>query len=351
MGYLNLRSLHRLIGSNYPLGVNSLAESIEKFLQELTKGGDRLPQILLEHNLSGKRDRETCQFAHVDADLVFRLDVPSRHLDMGLTDYRINTQYARNEAEQRVVFHLHMTYTNNTKWAISVPLQALMKGFGDVENGYMCYSHSIALLNGAGHVVGDEQFYCGITSRNWLQRMAEHFREIQSGSDKLFHRAWRNFQGRSDVLLNSELVALNHTFEGAMGWEEWIVDRYMAAKTSLNMISGGFKGLRELHKLGYLNHDRGVSVMDRDKALFDYAKEHPRIGVPNLLIAGLWEDDEYYARVIQSRDNTLSKVQILQIRELYNQGFHAKEITEKVGARNIGQVRRVIAGKSYIRMK
>jgi hypothetical protein len=351
MEYVNLRALHRLIGKHYPLGVNRLGTSIERFLQHLVQTGDRLPHLLLEHNLSGKRDHSISEFAHVDADIALELDVKSSHLTMDLRDYRVHTQFAREESEKRVVLHILMKYEDGTNWTIHLPLQALMKGFGDVEEGYMCYAHTIDLLDTTGNVIQDGKVYCGITSRNWLERMAEHFREIQKGSDKLFHRAWREFKGRSDVLLSSELVVVNHTYEGAMDWEEWIVDRYIAARTSLNMIPGGFKGLMELHKLGYLDRDQGISEIDRENALLAYAKEHPRIGMPNLLIAGLWEDDDYYARVIQSRDNTLTKEQVTQIWQLYGQSFNVQQITEAVGARNIGQVRRVIAGKTYSRMK
>ena len=345
MEYINVRSVHRLIGANYPLGVNSLANSLERFLQQLASHGDYLPRKLLDHNLSGRRNREISEFAHVDADFRLDLDVESGKSDLALLDYRVQTEHARDENEKRVVFHINMKYPDKANWAIHLPLQALIKRFGDVEDGYMCYAHTVTLMDAKGIPTdGDGQVYCGITSRNWLERMNEHFREIRSGSNKLFHRAWREFQGRSDVMLSSELVALNHTYEGAMGWEEWIVKRYMESKTSLNMIPGGFLGLKELHKLGYLNRDRDISVTDRDKALFEYAKEHPRIGMPNLLIAGLWEDDEYYEKVIQSRDNTLSKEQVIQIRQLYEDGHHVDNIVKDVGAINIGQVRRVIAG-------
>ena len=238
--YIDLRAVHRLIGTNYPFGVPALLESLEEYLGVLNKAGDPLPERLLEHNLSGRRRREVSEFAAVDADLLFSVEVAARKLNMEIKDYRVHQQFARPISERRVVLHLLMNYPDRTRWNISVPLQALMKGFGDPEEDYQCYSHSIWLQDPSDPRV-TQSYYCGITSRNWLKRMAEHFAEVRSGSNRTFHRAWREYQGRADVYLSSELVALNHSFEAAMGWDEFIGDRYIAAGCSLNMIPGGSK--------------------------------------------------------------------------------------------------------------
>ncbi len=173
---------------------------------------------------------------------------------------------------------------------------------------------------------------------------------MRTGSNKTFHRAWREYQGRSDVLLNSELVALNHSYDGAMKWEEWIVDRYMAEKRSLNMLPGGYKGLQALHKFGLLDRVTNVSLEERERAVDEYAKRHPRAGVPNLLIAGLWEDDDFYSKVIEGRSNTLTRAQVQRIRELAALGWSVEHIAEDVNARNAEQVRRVLIGQTYSRM-
>src|SRR5690606_39032409 len=118
---------------------------------------------------------------------------------------------------------------------------ALMNGWGDVEADYQGYSHSIVLMDGENVV--EEHRYIGITKRGWLKRMAEHMKESASGGNKAFHRAWREYQGRTDVMFSSELIILNETYDRVMHWEEWLVDRYMDEGLSLNMIPGGFKGM------------------------------------------------------------------------------------------------------------
>lgn len=76
-----------------------------------------------------------------------------------------------------------------------------------------------------------------------------------------------------------------------------------------------------------------------------------RAGIPNLLIAGLWEDDAFYERIMDAREDTLSKEQVRRIRYLASLGWNADKICAEIGARNIDQVRRVLANKTYTRMQ
>jgi hypothetical protein len=348
--YISLRAVHRLFGTHYPYGAGQLAETLEKYLTHAIVNGERFPETLLEHNVSGRRNRALCEFAPVDVDIVHTVDIATRQTNWELKDFRRHTQFARPVQDRRVVFHTIFNYPDHTRWAIELPLQALMKGFGDPEEGYQCYSHSIGLEDSTTGKRLPQNYYCGITSRNWLKRMAEHQAEIRSGSNKTFHRAWREYQGRSGVVFYSELIVLNHTFEAAMGWEEFIVDRIMAEGKSLNMIPGGFKGLRMLHTLGHLNRTTNISLKERDLAMATYARGQARTGVPNLLIAGLWQDDAFYARVIGGRSDTLSAEQVRRIRRLNSEGLPPQQIAADVSARNIEQVKRVIKHKTYTRM-
>ncbi|WP_138480529.1 hypothetical protein [Dyadobacter bucti] len=267
MNYINEKYVHNLIGNHYSLGIRHLIKLLEQLLSDLEVEGDPMPRQLLRHNLSGHRKRDLSEFAKVDVDVVIELDNASRKVSVDLRDYRKFTEFQRTFEERRVVLHIVNKHSEKTTWVIHLPLQAIMKGFGDPTEGYQCYSHAITMLDENGKVRGNEMFYCGITSRSWLTRMAEHFREINSGSNKLFHKQWREFQGNTSVMLNSELIALNHSYDAAMAWEEWIVDRYMSENCSLNMIPGGFKGLKYLHKLGYLSRLDSVSFQDREAAI------------------------------------------------------------------------------------
>jgi len=56
--------------------------------------------------------------------------------------------------------------------------------------------------------------------RNWLERWRNILREIRSGSGKRFIAAWRTYAGNSRSRTRTELVVLNHSYEGVMAWEE-----------------------------------------------------------------------------------------------------------------------------------
>jgi len=68
--------------------------------------------------------------------------------------------------------------------------------------------------------------------------------EMGRGSRKRFHSAWRQSTGQVNVHFSSHLLNINLTYKEAMSWEEYHTDRI--GPNLLNMISGGFKGLREL---------------------------------------------------------------------------------------------------------
>lgn len=356
--YLDLQAIHNLLGDLRGGHIGSLPVSLLYFqLEAFLKNSEKryaaevgtIPKRLLEHNKQ-PRQLHLCEFAKIDADVVFSYDSTTKHTEMEWKAYFIHTEYARPEHEQRVLLHVAVKEAMGLTRAISVPLQVLMMGYGDVTQGHQGYSHSIAFVEPNGEIL-KEVYYAGVTSRNWLVRMEEHLAEVRGGSNKRFHAAWRAYAGQSNVMLNSELVVLNHTFEGIMAWEEELVDEMMAAGKSLNMIPGGFKGLKFLHE-HRLTDRVEVSLDERDRAIAEYVRRvGVREGVPNLFLAELWRDDEFYLKVLAGRSDVLTPGQVLAIRDLAAKGRTPQEIFEAVGARNVEQVQRVLAGKTYTRVK
>lgn len=285
----------------------------------------------------------------IDADVVFRYDAESKKTDVTFKAYFQNVGFERPAEQHRVVLHVQVNESNDLKRSISVPLQSLMVGWGDVAEGYQGYSHSITFFDEEDSVL-EQWYYVGITSRNWLERMEEHFQEMRSGSNKRFHAAWRTYAGNSRVMLCSELVVLNHSFDGIMDWEEKQVDFFMAEGKSLNMIPGGHKGLRFLHE-HRLTTSANISLEERENAVNEYVRRGGiRAGVPNLFLAKLWRDDGFYLKVLAGRDDVLTPAQVISIRNLAAEGKDEGLICEIVEARNIDQVKRVLAGKTYKRI-
>jgi len=355
--FLDPHSFHHLLGDlrhgkigALPLSLlyfkllNFLKSAEESFKAEIGS----IPRRLLEDNERPGRILTRSDMLAIDADVVFSYDAETKETDIQFKAFFDNPEFKRPPQQQRVVLHIVVKETDGLTRAISLPLQALMVGWGDVTEGSQGYCHSITFLD-EGRAL-EQWYYVGITTRNWLQRMEEHFQEVRSGSNKRFHAAWRSYTGNAQVMLCSELVVLNHTYKGIMDWEEDQVDIHMAAGNSLNMIPGGFKGLRFLHEHRF-TPSLEITLEERDAAIAEYESRGGRgAGVPNLLLSKLWLDDEFYLKVLAGRSDVLTPAQVVAIRQLAVEGKTAAQIASIVEARNIEQVKRLLAGKTYGRI-
>ncbi|MDY7024980.1 MAG: hypothetical protein SVC26_01395 [Pseudomonadota bacterium] len=372
--YVNLKAVYQMLGEYAPVSPKIFAHIIDEALDNTNQGYVHTePRIgrkksddpaisnmlvgiadkLLKHNLEGKKEHPWDFYSGLDVDLVHESGDQAlkdgRSVRTYVNSYFYFKEFSRPKDEHRVVFHLKYNTYQGTEWSISFPVQVVMKGFKTIPDCHYGYSHSISLLDKDGNPTDPQHHYIGITKRNWLKRMGEHFNEIRKGSNKTFHKAWRDFAGRKDVLLSSELITLNHTYDQIMDWEEWAVDAQMEAGTSLNMIPGGKKGLKFLHKHRLIS-DQNISLDEREKAIREYQKTNPRLGIPNLIISELWKDEEYAQRIICGAEGRLSAEQVRKIRDLNENSIPVEKITEMVGAKNRLQVERVLAGKTYSRI-
>ncbi|UOE52464.1 hypothetical protein MTO98_15415 [Mucilaginibacter sp. SMC90] len=348
--FINDHALVALLGKKFPMDLKLLAKSLDERLNYMCDEGHPLPMDLLIHNLSNKRKRYTSEFFKVDIDFVVN-EIPEKNcLYLTMNDYQAEGNIGRPEEDQRVVLHLLVKNKADTLWAIHIPLQAVMTGFGDPLDGHQCYAHFITFLGDDGRPSEEpENIYFGITKRNWLTRMAEHFRKSAKGSRNKFHKLWRECQGNNHVLLNSELIALNQTETGAMQWEELMVDRCNADEASLNTIGGGFKGLEELGKFKLSDGEReGIAACPSFQVNFNNSES--REGIGNAYMKKLWQDDQYYAKVIGNRSNSFSKEQVDKIRSLAKDGHDLAAIGKQIGVSNLKRLSYIINGKTYRRM-
>ena len=350
MKYVDIDALARLFGKVLPFSVEYFANHIEKTLENINNDKAHLnlvgaADVLIANNRSNKQGMWEL-YNDYDFDIVSKY-VPYNNAAGGKLQTSLNagikTRKNINKEDWRVLYHLKIdNQFNGTPWLIIFPLQMIMKYYPHKTKGtYFGYSHGIVLMDEKDRN-NDEYAYVGVTKRSWLTRMAEHFREINSGSNKTFHRAWRNHIGRRDVILTSELVVANHTFDEIMQWEEEQVDREMKSGASLNMIPGGLKGMRFLHE-HRLTKSPVVSLKERERAIRKYQKQHSRVGIPNLLISELWKDDDWAEKVICGPVNRLSAEQVRAIRALDEEGISPEEIVKRVGAKDIQQVKRVLS--------
>lgn len=139
----------------------------------------------------------------------------------------------------------------------------------------------------------------------------------------------------------------------AMDAEEYLVDKYsLSSKHSngLNMIPGGYEGIRALHRLSVLTEPGFLNTDAREELLDQYLQEHPQLGIPKPGVAEKWNDPNYAEAVICGRENRLDADQVREIRYLSALGYSLEHIRSAVDAINIDQVRRVLEGRTYARI-
>ncbi|HCM0780008.1 TPA: hypothetical protein N2777_001642 [Vibrio parahaemolyticus] len=368
--YVDLNYVEDLFGKYSPVSSNMLAHIIDEALDNINQGyihttskqrfKSEDPAVsryvtgsidkLIQHNKSKKSNPwDLC--GDFDFDITHeshdsKESLPDRPIQTYIHPFFAHKEYARPKHEVRVLFRLvHHTF-DGTSWSIVVPVQLLMKGAKRISNCHYGYGHGICISNGDAF---KEYHYVGITKRNWLQRMSEHFNEVRSGSNKTFHKAWREFAGRQDVTFTSELIVYNHTYKQIMDWEEYIVDQCMDNGNSLNMIPGGFKGLRFLHEHRVTDRER-ISLEERDIAIAEYQRINPQKGVPNLMISKLWANQDYVNSVICGHSNRLTVEQVRKIREL-SENHSISFVMKKLNLNDRFQIEKVIKGKTYKKVR
>lgn len=268
---------------------------------------------------------------------------------MGRTD--TSTTTVNTLTENRPTVHIVHRLPTGEPWSIIIPLAYLMKTFPLRANGCFGYVHSIHTnVNNRDLDVPVKMYrYHGVSQRNWLVRMREHIRGIERGDRKKFYNVWRQHAGSQLSSYLSEVCVAGLTYPEVMDWEEWAVDTCMAEGTSLNMIPGGFKGIRELHKFGVRGPHRNPT--ERNKLLKKFERANPQAGVPNPFMSKMWEDETYAEKMIcNEKLGRLSPAKIREIRRLNWAGKAPEDIAAAVGASNTEQVQNIIDGKTYTRI-
>lgn len=186
--------------------------------------------------------------------------------------------------------------------------------------------------------------YFGITSRPWYTRFQEHFNAAKNGSPYLFHASMRHHSGKK---LYTRVMATDMSCSKAMENEEMMVRAMGLYPLGLNMIPGGAAGIRYLSTLRVNLH----SSEFRAEAIAEQMNRPSNEGRPNPLAAARWESDpDYVARVICGHSGRLTVEQVRSIRLMGIASRSPEEIQTLSGARNLDQVKRVLADRTYSRI-
>src|SRR4029077_8139652 len=166
------------------------------------------------------------RFLDYDIDVCFDMNFQTKVSQCRIQDYYAFPEGARTGVDRKINGMFSLIYEDGTRWTFKIPLQYLVKGWGDANDGHQCYSHCIkrsVITEMFGEAATSdfkviEKCYSGITRRNWMKRLEEHLYEVRQGDHKLFHRAWREATDGKDVVYHSYLQLVNLSYEEAMEW-------------------------------------------------------------------------------------------------------------------------------------
>jgi hypothetical protein len=223
------------------------------------------------------------------------------------------------------------------KAQIIVPLNPVFKDYEDISSGYVVYLHSFQTETHLG--------YIGVSKHAWFERLSQHISSARNGSHYLFHGGIINHQS-VEILHRVFFCGLD--IENAMKLEEDLVAMFTLYPLGLNMIPGGYAGIRYLSKLCKTNIN---TPSERDTEIERISNISSLLGKPNPLCAARWaSDQDFVNRVICGHSGRLTPEQIRTIRLHTSFGTRIEEIAAVINVSNINRVKKVINNKTYGRV-
>lgn len=277
---------------------------------------------------------------------------PEGNFSLGNAEVIISNRTTEDD-QDKVSINIHY---DNCCVSIIVPLKYLLTSYSLPITQYHGYIHSMTVdekntlrdTKNSGNKITHEYFveqatryqYIGITGRGWLVRFKEHINGIAQGqSKKKYYKYFKNKLACPELVTNMsfELISVGRSYQEIMEWEEMAVD-YKSNAITLNVLPGGFKGLKLLHRLGFLSNVDNATEQEVCKATNDYIRANPRITTIG--------NNFNYSSVFK-REATLNSVEeVDEIRWLFFRGLSRKEIASFVD-RPYDQICRVVSEKTY----
>jgi hypothetical protein len=269
----------------------------------------------------------------------------------------------KDEKEKAPVLFIRMHSPSlDIPMRLEIPLRAVIRGGPALNGTYSVYLHALLADDRTEFV------YYGITKRGWNLRFAEHTKSaVAEASRRLFPRKLNELiEARAAALVGgaderpklsgivSALPSVGLSKDSAMDIEEYLVEKYSLSSRhphGLNMIPGGRAGIAVLHSMSAGTTKGPVETEGREISLDQYLMSHPQLGIPKPGVAEKWNDPTYAEAVICGRENRLSADQVRQIRYLAALGAGVAQIKEEVGTIDDGRIQRVLAGRTYSRIK
>ncbi len=265
----------------------------------------------------------------------------------------VHISHHNNQDERSRLSQTHLSwikvYPSGRVESYQIPLSMLIKPWSAryrKKGTYQVYRHTF--FEGK-EAYSKSHTYIGITKQKWQVRYSQHQQSARSGSPFLMHEAIRNID--KYPLMEHEVYAAGLSHEDAMAVEEYHVERLSLYPRGLNMIPGGFAGLRYLGLMNALRpHETGEFV---DEIISDLmtGKRQSTEGQTNSLIAEHWRDPKYAEAVICNQEGRFSADEVRTIRVLGVCEWSAEKIAGHLNkSEAIARVKRLLKGRTYNRI-
>ncbi|HDR9104524.1 TPA: hypothetical protein QDB04_001341 [Burkholderia vietnamiensis] len=355
--YVSLRAMYHLM-DGLSFKVSQCAEVLDHALVQFNPQTG-IPDKIVRWNERGGNAQGPLAFPGHGRIII---DLTETYTDRGRGHFaQVIEKKGEKETAPLVFLSMH-SLSLDIPMRVEVPLRALIKGGPDLTGTYSVYLHALKSDD------GQEYVYYGITKRGWNVRFIEHAKAaVAEGSRRLFPQKLAALIRSRVAELGSQpnphpklagiisaICAVGLDEDMALDIEEYLVDKYSLATkhpNGLNMIPGGREGIRVMYQLSGRSSDVLTDTESREAAFDAHLTLHPQLGVPKPGVSAAWNDPSYAEAVICGRDNRLSADQVREIRYLAATGWDVAAITQRVEALNDDQIRRVLAGRTYARIR
>lgn len=252
------------------------------------------------------------------------------------------------KAARRLEINIPSSAIGEPSVLFSAPAHLLLNPTDWPKKSFVLYQH---IFGDGGSYPVDGYFYVGITTRSWKTRWAEHSRAMRNGSPLLFHRKLREeLAAKRVTYIHHKVMAVTTDVDLLFDAEEALIEGHWDDQRRLNMIPGGHAGFRYLRRHRLIEPSSSDAPDSRDSVVSAWLQNNPRQGLPAPWVSERWKDDEWAVAQICGRPGRLSVDQVRAIRELVG-SLSLEKIVSEAGARNVRQVRRVLSGRCYSRVR
>lgn len=124
-----------------------ILRDFDLFLQEVDniKEHKGIVTKLIQKNQITQGKKPWDRFLNYDIEVCYDMDFRTKVAQLRIQNYYVFPEGSRSGFDKKINSMFSMIHQDGTRWTFKIPLQFLLKGWGDANDGHQCYSHCIKL--------------------------------------------------------------------------------------------------------------------------------------------------------------------------------------------------------------